>query len=488
MRGSLRLVAVVAVVQAGGGCAQIAGIDKTNGDNRQVSLVLDRLSIGAKVSSAPLVLDALTATYLVPDATDATLLAQLPAMAPSAGLWAAKLQSGTPPVLFTLPDGAAYLWALSSRTMHGVFAALEHPDPTPPPTGASITVDGTLNTPVVAGETFQFLDVGSWARLALPTPAVGATTVGPTTFAYATVANLAAPLPLAGMTPDDVVLVLRHAGGALTGIGELTPAGPQGATTAINAPIAAVSRNQTLAMPIEPAAFAARFTGQKPAPTGAVTMPWTVVAAPAFAHGNTSGPVLLQGTATAAETSLAGTYGNPFATTHMWPSALTFSAVRTRTYAPGGAAGPQLGLTTRLNQLLAPDGTAPLALPAPLPLQVTVGITPLAADDTSVLIDASKPVPVSFTTDGMPAELFELQLYELVASGATFTMTLKLTLAADAPSWQIPASFLAPAHRYVFRAITVSGAFQGVDTGDLSTVTVPYTTGTLDGGVFTVTL
>ena len=461
-----------------GGCAQLAGIDKTNGDERQVTLTYDRLSIGAKVATAPLALDGLTATYLVPDDTNASVLVPEPAEAVTSGEWAAKIKTGTPPVLFTLPDGATYLWALPSRTMHGAFAALEHPGVIAPPPGASVTVNAVLDAPVAAGDSFEFLEVGTWVRAALTMPALAETALAQS-FPY---------LSTAAMTSDDVVLVSRYSGGALAAVGEIVPAGPQAVATTIAATLAPVAHDQMIAMPLDAAGIAARLTGEKPAETTAAGLSWSITAAPAFAQGVTVGPLLASGAVAPTATTLGATFGNPFAATHMWSSLLAFSAARSRTYAPAGAMGPSIGLVTALGEVTVPDATTPIAAAVALPLVITVGITPLVADGTSVLIDATKPVPVSFTTDGMPASLFEMELVELVPNGATFTQKRLLVLASDTPSWQIPASFLAPAHRYFFRAITISGGYGDVATGDLSTVTTPYAMGSHDGGVFTVTL
>ncbi len=480
MRGSFGLVVLPLA-----GCAQLGGIDKTNGDNRRVTLEYDRLSVGAKASTAPLALTGLTAAFLVPDPMDESKLVAVPADPDVDGLWAAKILDGTPPVLFTLPDGATYLWQLPSRTMHGAFVALEHPGPTPAPAGASIDITSTLDAPSTAGESFAFLEIGTWAQQALTvTPPAAAIAQ---TFPYAGTINLAAPLPLAAITSDDALLVMRHTGNALTGIADFTPTGVQGTTVGIATPVTAVARDQTFAMPIEPVTLGTRFSGQKPA-GGALALSFSITAAPGFASGVVDGPSLLTGAIPVAATSVAGTYGNPFAASRMWPAALSVVAARSRVYSPAAAGGPSITLGTSLSEVIAPDGATPISLAASLPAVITVGITPLNTDGTSVLIDASKPVPVSFTTDNLPASLYELQLFELTPSGATFTQTLRLQLAGDTPSWMVPQGFLLPAHTYLFRAAAIGGGFGDLTTGDLSTLAPPYSVGLHDGGVFTVTL
>src|SRR5512140_3290866 len=61
------LPAVAGIVASSVGCAQLAGINETNGKNRNKdSLALTRTSVGATVITAPLDLTGLQATYLLP--------------------------------------------------------------------------------------------------------------------------------------------------------------------------------------------------------------------------------------------------------------------------------------------------------------------------------------------------------------------------------------------------------------------------------------
>ena len=469
-----------------GGCAQIAGIDKTNADNRAVSLVYDRLSIGAKVSTAPLALDGLTASFLVPSDDDPDVLVAVPADPISDGLWSAKIKSGTPPALFTLPDGASYLYELPSRTMHGRFVALEHPGATPEASAtAQVSVDLTLEVAAAVGDSYQLLEVGTWVQQTL-TAADAATTITQT-FPYADTVNLAAPLPRAAITADDAIVLSHYAAGELQATVDVTPAGPQGATTTVTGTLAPVTKNQMVSMAVD-ATAGSRFAMVKPGGTGAVASSYTLTAAPGFAQGVTAGPLLKQKALLATDTAVTATFANPFATTRMWPSALVYAATQARTYTIGGMMGAVVPLSAGLTEVIAPDTATALSFAVAMPLVITVGITPLQTDGTSVLIDNTKPVPVSFTTDGMPASVYQLELIELTATGTKLTETRRLVMLGDTPSFAVPGSLLLPSHNYKLRASAVNGGFADPATGDVSTVTPPFSSGYLDGGVFTVTL
>lgn len=462
------------------GCAQIAGIDKTNADNRAVTLVLDRLSIGATVSTEPLPLDGLVASFLVADDTGA--VTDVPADPVSDGLFSAKNKTGEPPALSTLPDGAEHLWALPTRSTHAVYPVFQHADPQAPPAGAGLSIDGTVTPAAGAGDTFQFLCVGAGVTIGLPV-AMGDTTPFPFSAMYADLTNLAAPLAPAAMTASDAVLVTRYNAGVLTGLADIPSPGPQQAVTSLNAAVAAVTADQNLNATIDQTAIDARLMGQLPA-GGAFGVSYSVSAAPAFAHGVLAGVALRSGTLATTATSVTGAYANPFMASHQWPAGMQVTAAKPRTYHLGGATGPAIGLSGGLQAIAGADATA-IAMTAAVPKMITVGIMPVTSDDASVLIDASKPVNVSMTTDGGPASLYMAELYSIDTAGA---VTHELELISDQPAWQVPASFFQPATHYYIRAVAIDGGFADPTTGDLSTLAPPYSAGYLDSGVFTVTL
>ena len=149
-----------------GGCAQLAGIEDTNGDGRVgVSLAIERVSIGTTVVRTPQDLSANTATYLLADAADPALITPVVATETTPGTWSAEIFDVTPPVVFDLPDQPGPVFdrqiALPNRDIVTVFDVLEHPDPVPSVLTDTITVSATLDTPF-AGETFELLVIGAW--------------------------------------------------------------------------------------------------------------------------------------------------------------------------------------------------------------------------------------------------------------------------------------------------------------------------------------
>lgn len=462
------------------GCAQIAGIDKTNADNRAVTLVLDRLSIGATVSTEPLPLTGLAAEFYVTD--DAGVVTSVPADPLSDGLFSAKSKDGEPPVLSTLPDGASHLWALPTRSTHAVYPVFQHADPQPVPAGAGISIDGSVTPAAGAGDSFQFLSVGGGVSANLPV-AMGDASPFPFSEMYANLTNLAAPLPMAALTAQDVLLVTRYNGGALVGMADVPSPGPQQAVTSLNATVAPVTADQMLSATIDQNAVDARLMGQMPA-GGAFAVSYSVSAAPAFSHGSLAGVTLKSGTLAATDTAVTGSYANPFMASHQWTAGMAVTASKPRTYHLGGATGPAVGLSGGLQAISEASGTA-VAMTAAVPKSITVGIMPVTTDDASVLIDASKPVPVSITTDMGPASLYMIELYQLDAAGVP---TRVLELISDQPSWQVPSMFFQPATHYYLRGMAIDGGFADAASGDLSTLAPPYSIGFLDSGVFTVTL
>src|SRR5882672_7095158 len=93
-----------AVGVAAAGCAQLAGIQDTNGNGRPGdSVAVTRMSIGSKVVLAPLDPTGLTATYFVASG-DPSGFDRVPAAAdPGHGGWTTKLRTAAP-VEFLLPD------------------------------------------------------------------------------------------------------------------------------------------------------------------------------------------------------------------------------------------------------------------------------------------------------------------------------------------------------------------------------------------------
>jgi hypothetical protein len=438
----------------GAGCAQLAGIDKTSSPNT-ATLQLDRASVGATLTIAPQPLDLLAAQFL-PDGRD-----PIDADAVDAGMWSAPVGATVPPVLFTLPDLQTELWDLDARAVHATYVAFEHQNPTTPPAAAAITVDATLDAPAAAGETFQFYEVGTWVSLALTQPAVGATKVTQT-FSY-----------------DAVILVLRHVGAALTGVAELAPTAPQGDATAVTVTMTAVAKDQNLDALIDPVAYQAKLVGLSPLPTSTLAMAWTLGVSTDTSHGSTLGPTLLTGTPASTDTQLAGTYGNPFAATHQWPTVLTFTATRTRTFTPQDL--PATTLASTLVEVGAPPAGMTIGLSSPMPTAVSINQTPLDKDGLQITLDPTADVPVDFITVG-DAPLYQIDLVEITGTGPV----VRLSAVATSPSWNIPPDYFVAGHTYYLRAATITGGYDDPSTGDLSQISGTIDTASHASGVFTV--
>ena len=160
------LPVVVGVVASSMGCAQLAGIDETNGHARNGnSLSVTRMSIGNTIVNAPLDLTGLTASYLVQSATAGSFDAVTADRSTSApGTWTKDL-SDAAPVEFTLPDlptPIPRVLAFPNRQLSVLFASLEHPNPSPAPTGAMLTVTTPLDVVPGVAESFSVYTVGSW--------------------------------------------------------------------------------------------------------------------------------------------------------------------------------------------------------------------------------------------------------------------------------------------------------------------------------------
>src|SRR5688500_2095514 len=125
-----------ALLLTASGCAQLFGLDETTGatiDPTRVSLTMQRWSVGASVSKNPLDLTGQTAAFLLDDG--AGNFTKVPGELTAPGVWSAPIETGTPPVLFTLPDVPApitRLWHVPARDRRGVLSAFEHPNPQPP--------------------------------------------------------------------------------------------------------------------------------------------------------------------------------------------------------------------------------------------------------------------------------------------------------------------------------------------------------------------
>ncbi len=474
-----------------GGCAQLAGIDKTSSPPPpdDLSLQFQRMSVGASIEIAPLDIAGLTATYLVPDASDPTLLDRVDAPATAVDTWTAPISEGTPPVEFELPDfptPVTRIWELPNPNLVGVFGVLEHPDPQPAPANAMITLAVTLDALAAMGDAYQVYTIGSWtqrplsaAEVPVASPAISLS------YPFASATSITTR-PLEALTLADAELVLRYTGAQLTGAFEAPPFAQTGADT-ITGTLAAVTADQTLDITVDQTTAATRFATPMPA-LDAPTFNWAVVAAPGYAIANGTGPQLTAGGLAITDPgTITEPFGNPFVPAHDWRSMFVWSTGATRTFTPTGQMLVAT-LSAGLYQVLEPAPALTLDLPAGLPQIITLAGTPLVLDGASVIIDPLHAVTVSFTNDQASNTLYQLQLFELLpdAAGTALVQNLRFGATGTQASFILPPEQFIAGHTYSLRAICISGGYPAIAAGDLSQRQLPVAVGYFDSGVFTV--
>ncbi len=481
MRG-LPFVALVGL----SGCAQIFGINDTSGPpGGTATLQLARKSVGATVVSNPLDISTLTATFIVPDATDPAALQLVPGMMAAQDTWSANVGDADPAIEFTLPDlpmPYQHLWALPSQSVRGHFIAYEHPGMQPAPSATTEVLSVTLPT-TYAGEAIDVDVVGAWMGYSLSgsdLPGAGATMVS-ASIPYSKFMPLTAS-PAARFTTADAVLVLRHAGSTLTGVFS-TSLDQMDTMDTISGTMMEVASDRTLSASIITNNFTTRFATVRPAVSG-LSMAWQVTAAPGYMLGAPTGPVLQAGTQKAGDTMVMGTYGNPF-DTRGWHELLQFYAAAGRTYTLGGATA-QLG--AQITTLVDPRMVSALDLPAPLAEQVMLDTNQLNVDGKMVSLDPAVPHVVDLITETSPtASLYLLEVSELVVTGTTVDRKPVLDAIGMQATFTLPPNVFQTNHVYVISAGTLAGGYPNAGVGDLETQSLPFTIAQVDSGVFTVT-
>ena len=470
------------------GCAQLAGIDTASGKDRvDDSLTLQRVSVGAQVTAAPLDLTGLTASFLTPGGPVA-------ATTTTPGEWSSTLTDPTP-VQFTLPDlvtpdqpAIPRVISLPTQAIKTYFGELTHPAPAPAPSPSSLTFSVPLNAPLVTTDGFQTFVVGAWSKRPFATaelPAAGGTAIA-VTVSYAGAANLSSEAGHVAITPDDALLVLRYTVNQLVGATEAQPF-TQAATNTVSTPaMTTVTADQMLTASVDPTSLAARFSTVRPAVAG-LTMNWSVSAAPGSAYGLTSGPTLQAGAIATTQTAVTASYGNPFLAKHAWPSTFVFIANESRAYTPPGST-LAMTLNAQLTQL-APAGTG-LTLDAKAGFANTIklGGTQLNVDGVAITRPTAD-VTVTFDTDDAIGDSYAVTLLDIVPNAAKSGLIGRqlINVAGDQPSLTLPAALFQTGHFYALRVFTDSGVFPHVATGDLQTLAPAFSQAFVDSAVFTVT-
>jgi len=487
-------IAVVVTIAVGAGCAQLAGINDTSGNNRLVdSLVLERLSVGATLVRAPLELSGLQATYYVPNAQTGgsdPLPAGLDARA--LGTWTRDLPDPAP-VEFTLPDLPSPVlrrFTFPARTLSVPFGVREHPGRAAAPDGAMLTVTTPLEAAAAGNETFTVYTVGSWSTRALGAVAPGAVRLGPVTYAFSTATSQSGRAELDRLTTQDAFLVLRYVGNTLTGVAEAAPFDQTVNDTPdfTSRPMAPVTQDQTLDVKVHPQTIAQRYMAVRPAVAG-LALSWSVVAAPGAIIADNAGPALTSGTLTVADVGVTAKYGNPFAThpTHPWTAMLTLATGESRVYTPPTMTLP-VTLNAAMNQFIEPSAGLDLTVPTGLPVLISIDTTQLTTDGQTIP-QPTKPVEVTYIVDNPSVTLYSVQLFELVANTGAVALDRRLvfTASSNEAKFQLRPDLFQAGRTYTLRAVCQLGGLPKLADGDFTARELPLGQAYADSGVFTVT-
>jgi len=486
------LPVVVGVVASSMGCAQLAGIDETNGHGRNGnSLAVTRMSVGNKVVNTPLDLTGLTATYLVPTAAAGSFEAVAADRSTSApGTWTKDLPEAAP-VEFTLPDLPAPIprvLAFPSRQLSVLFATLEHPNPSPAPDMATLTVTTPLDTATVPTDSFSVYTVGSWTSRALTSGTTGLLQIGPIPYPFNTSNNLSGRPTFDRLTMQDAFFVLRYSGAALTGVAEAMPFDQSGADMVMTPKMAPVVPDQMLDVKVSSPTFNMRYAAVRPAVAG-LAMYWSVVAAPGYRIASNAGPALLQRTMLLpTDPGVTVKYGNPFVGRD-WHAIFTLETLASRQVMPPAVKLP-VTLSAGMNQFFEPSLVAPgfeLTEPAGLPVLISINGKQLSTDG-QMIPSPSQFVEVTFLPDNTNATVFGLSVYDLLPNAAMNALEYHLVFSAasDEAKFEVPPEIFQAGHSYTLRALCTFGGYPSIASGDFTNLELPSSQSYLDSGVFTV--
>lgn len=468
-------LAVFAVVVSSSGCAQIFGLDETS--RAIASLEIQRISIGAALSTAPQDLTGLSADYLVAN-TAVPGFVRTGAVQSTTGTWALPVDEPTP-LLFGLTEGPLQLYDFPNFHVKTVHAVFEHPDREPPPPGAMLTVDVALDAPYTAGEQLQLFTVGAWGSYDL-TPHVPAMSMTATASIAYTAVTSETDRPLDRITAADGIVVLRY--NAATNPRHLVAAldaasFEQTGNDTITGSLTPVAR-EPLAVPIDAQAVVDRFARVTP-PVASPFLGWHIEASPGAPLAVDKGPRLASGVVTPPETAISTMFGNPFAQ-RRWEAILAFDAFAARSFTPKGGLPVQL-IAGQRERVRPVSGTV-LTLPAGLPTEVRLDGTPLTTDGLAITMPLDL-VDIEFSLDVESNTLYEAQLFKLGTDG---TMTLTVLALGVEPRFQLPPEAFEAGAYYSVLAIATKGSFPAVADGDLTKRELPLAQSFAHSGVFQI--
>jgi hypothetical protein len=490
----------------GSGCAQLLGIDPTTGGGGgdanpgNVSIQVQRITVGPMVARTPENLTGLTASFLVPDSTDPSGMRRVPGvLGATTDTWTAAIPDGTPAMEITLgadyPDKFRRLYAFPQRAVKVLYGVYEQPGSVDPPANATLMVTINLPSAIAAGEGFQLYALGGWANHGFSGTELGmATTQIATKIPYVAYDATAHPdgwgstsgRPLKKLMVGDEVLALRYLGAQLTGAAEFA-AFDQTGTDAISANMLDVPA-AALDVHVSPTTIANRLA--MPSPAGAtLAMNWSVNAAPGWQIANGTGPQLEAGGVAPADSgAITVPFGNPFAG-HDWRSVFTWASSKSRTFMVPGVGNLPATLYTGINQIAEVAPGLVLDPPAPIPVLVTVAQVALGTDGKTITIDPTKGVDISLVADiPTPALFYQFNIYELRANATNTAAETHVVYVAQTttPKITIPNDVLVAGKWYQLRAHCVLGGYPSFGDGNLWDRNLPYSVGYLDAGVFTV--
>ena len=487
---------MVALV-AGAGCAQLFGLDNTTGGDATVdvtTLQVQRVSIGASVIKAPQDLSAQTATFITPDGTkvEGTLVGTDTFSAPVLG---------TPAVMYTVPDKDVprRMLALPSRMQKGILTAFEHPGAMPPLPSSQIALSVTLPSgqPYVTGQTFAVQSIGAWMQsgVAVAAPDTGVTTVSQT-LDYSTFTSMTGGDKFR-ITSTDVTLFLRYTGAALSGVLQAQFDQTDGAD-GMSGMMTAVAADKTATATLDSTGYATRFSAVRPAVT-TYGSSWRVTAAPGWSVNSDVGVRLDSGSNAADATTFTSMYGNPFESLD-WKAVLAVGAQQSRTFSfTDGTNTASVTLLASLSQLGEPSQVTAVTMPAGLATTIRADQNLLTSDGvspgagTSLKLDLTKPVEVDAIIDMPSNTAYELVLTELGfdTTGTAPVLTRKIvldafTVATGMPVFKVPPELFTVGKSYVLTVRIYKGGFNDPTSGDLTAVSLPYASSSVDSAVFKV--
>lgn len=485
-------LAWVALV-AGTGCAQIAGIDETSGPTvttDTASISVQRVSIGSTVVKAPQDMSAQSGTFYD---DSAGALAPVPGTFVAPNTFTAEL-GGTPPATITVPmedtSVTRRMYATPSAMQQVSLNVLERPGAEPALANSVVDFAFTAPSTYTTGESFAFLAVGAWSQIAInEVPAVDTTsTIDPAPIPYSSFMS-AVGRDLVRITSADVALVLRYTGATLSGVLQ-TQLDQTDATDAITGTMTAVAATNTLQATIAGPTWQTRFNAVRPN-LGGESVNWRLTAAPGWSVGDPTGVRLSNGIVDPAATTLGPfMFGNPFESLD-WKSVLVFSAsaVRNATItSEDGTMSAPAGLQSSLTSFLDPATTTDISLPAGLAITITANGTALTTDNQTVALDVSAPVEIGATLDRTSNTLYGLGVIEIALDPSipALTRTSVLDVMSTSPTFRLPADTFQVGKQYYLQYRAYAGGYDAAATGDLTKLTLPYTTGIVESAVFEV--